>query len=101
MRRYEMMLIVTDTVDEESARAVVERAKDALAAQGGTLLDEAWWGRRKFGYEIAKRDHGYYAVLDFQATSEAVDELERQLGILDEVVRFKTVRPEPRIRSNA
>ena len=101
MRRYEMMLIVTDTVDEETARAVVERAKEALAAQGGTVLDEAWWGRRRLAYEIAKRDHGFYAVLDFQATSEAVDELERQLGILDEVVRFKTVRPEPRIRSNA
>ncbi|MEY3020146.1 MAG: ribosomal protein [Actinomycetota bacterium] len=101
MRRYEMMLIVTDTVDEEAARAVVERAKEALAGQGGTLLDEAWWGRRRLAHEIAKRDHGFYAVLDFQATSEAVDELERQLGILDEVLRFKTVRPEPRIRSNA
>jgi small subunit ribosomal protein S6 len=101
MRRYEMMVLITDTLDEEAAQAVFGRAKDILAQQGGTLLDEAWWGRRKLGYEIDKRDHGFYGVLDFHATAETVAELERQLKIADEVVRFKTVRPEIRVRSNA
>lgn len=101
MRRYEMMLIVTDTIDEDAAKAVVDRTKDAFTKQGATVLDEAWWGRRRFGYEIDKRDHGFYAVLDVEADASAVDEVERQLKILDEVVRFKTVRPEPRIRSKA
>jgi len=101
VRRYEMMVIITDTLDEEAAQAVLGRAKDVLASQGGTLLDEAWWGRRKLAYEIDKRDHAYYAVLDFEATSEAVTELERQLKISDNVVRFKTVRPEIRVRSVA
>jgi ribosomal protein S6 len=64
MRRYEMMLIVTDTIEEDAAQAVVERAKKALADQGGTVLDEAWWGKRALAYEIDKRDHGFYAVLD-------------------------------------
>jgi small subunit ribosomal protein S6 len=99
MRRYEMMLIVTDEVDEDAAKAVVERAKKALADQGGRILDEAWWGKRSLAYEIDKRDHGFYAVLDLEASSEAVAEVERQLKILDEVVRFKTVRPDVRIRA--
>lgn len=101
MRRYEMMVIVTDLLDEEAAEATFGRAKDVLAAQGGTLLDEAWWGRRKFGYEIAKRDYGYYGVMDFEATDEAVAEVERQLKISDDVVRFKTVRPGTRVRKSA
>lgn len=100
MRRYEMMLIVSDTLEEDAAQAVVERAKSAIADQGGTILDEAWWGKRALAYEIDKRDHGFYAVLDLEATSEAVAEVERQLKILDEVVRFKTVRPDVRIRAN-
>jgi small subunit ribosomal protein S6 len=99
MRRYEMMLIVTDEVDEDAAKAVVERAKKALADQGGRILDEAWWGKRSLAYEIDKRDHGFYAVLDLEASSESVAEVERQLKILDEVVRFKTVRPDVRIRA--
>jgi small subunit ribosomal protein S6 len=101
MRRYEMMVLITDRIDEDAAQAVFGRAKDILAAQGGELLDEAWWGRRKLGYEIDKRDHGFYGVLDFHATSETVAELERQLKIADEVVRFKTVRPELRVRTRA
>ena len=101
MRRYELMVIITDTLEEEAAQEVFGRAKEVLAKQGGTLLDEAWWGRRRFAYEINKRDHGYYGVLDFHADTDTVREVERQLKISDHVVRFKTVRPEIRIRSNA
>ncbi len=101
MRRYEMMIIVTDQIDEEAASAAFERAKQILADQGGTVLDEAWWGRRKFAYEIDKRDFGYYGVLDFEASDEAVRELERQLKISDNIVRTKTVRPGIRVRKVA
>ena len=101
MRRYEIMIIVTDTLEEEAARAAFDRAKDILAQQGGTVVDEAWWGRRKLAYEINKRDFGYYGVIDFEGTSEAVDELERLLKISDDIVRFKTVRPETRVRTSA
>lgn len=99
MRRYELMVLITDTLEEEDAQAVFSRAKEILAAQDGQLLDEAWWSRRKLAYEINKRDHGYYGVLDFLAEAGAVAELERQLKISDDVVRFKTVRPEIRVRS--
>jgi small subunit ribosomal protein S6 len=101
MRRYEMMVIITDLIDEEAATAAFDRAKQILADQGGTLLDEAYWGRRKFAYEIAKRDFGYFGVLDFEASDEAVTELERQLRISDDFVRFKTVRPAVRVRKVA
>jgi len=101
VRRYEIMIIVTDTLEEEAARAAFDRAKDILAQQGGTVVDEAWWGRRKLAYEINKRDFGYYGVIDFEGTSEAVDELERLLKISDDIVRFKTVRPETRVRTSA
>ncbi len=99
MRRYELMVLMTDRLDEEAAQAAFEKAKSVLAAQGGNLLDEAWWGKRKLAYEIDKRDHGFYGVLDFEATTDAVVELERQLKISDDVTRFKTVRPEIRVRS--
>ena len=101
MRRYEIMVLMTDRIDEEAALAAFEKAKKILSDQGGNLLEEAWWGKRKLGYEIDKRDHGFYGVLDFHADTDAVNELERQLKINDNVVRYKTVRPEIRVRSNA
>ena len=99
MRRYEMMVLITDTIEEDAAVAVFDRAKELLDQQGGTLLDEAWWGKRKLAYEIDHRDHGFYGVLDFEATTEAVGEVERRLKITDEVIRIKTVRPATRIRT--
>ncbi|MEX2324833.1 MAG: 30S ribosomal protein S6 [Nitriliruptoraceae bacterium] len=101
MRRYETMVIITDVLDEDAAQATFSWAKELLAKHEATLLDEAWWGRRRLAYEIAKRDYGYYGVLDYEATAEAVAELERQLKISDDIVRFKTVRPETRVRSAA
>lgn len=101
MRRYEMMVLIADTIEEEAAQAVFAKAKDVLAAQSGELLEDAWWGKRKLAYEIDKRDHGYYGVIDFIGSAETVSEMERQLKISDDVVRFKTVRPGIRIRSAA
>ena len=101
MRRYETMIIIADTLEEEDAQGVFERAKSVLADQGGQLIDEAWWGKRRFAYEIAKRNHGFYGVLDYEATSDAVNELERLLKLRDDVVRLKTVRPELRVKKPA
>ena len=97
MRRYEMMLIVSDTLEEDDALAVFDKAKSVLSGQGGEVIDENWWGKRKFAYEIDKRTHGFYGVLDINAEHSAVVEVERQLKLRDEVVRFKTIRPELRV----
>ena len=97
MRRYEMMLIVSDTLDEDDAVAVFDRAKEVLSEQGGNVIDENWWGKRRYAYEIDKRTHGFYGVLDIEAEYDSVVELERQLKLRDEVVRFKTIRPEIRV----
>lgn len=101
MRRYELMVIIPDTLDEDAAAGVLDRVKTVLADEGGKLVDEAWWGRRRFAYEIDKRTHGFYAILDFEAETDTVVELERQLKISDNVRRFKTVRPEIRVRHTA
>lgn len=97
MRRYEMMLIVSDTLDEDDAVAVFDRAKQVLSDQGGNVIDENWWGKRRLAYEIDKRTHAFYGVLDIEAEYDSVVELERQLKLRDEVVRFKTIRPEIRV----
>ena len=98
MRRYELMVILTDLLDEDDAVALYERIKGILADQSCTLVDEAWWGKRELMHEIKKRTYGFYGILDFEGTAEAVAETERLLKINDDVVRFKTVRPEVRVR---
>lgn len=101
MRRYETLIIFPDTLEEEAAQEVFGDVKQILEDQDGRLVDENWWGKRKFAYEINHRSYGFYAVLDFEASLEGRTELERRMKLNDDVLRFKTVRPDLRVRKPA
>lgn len=94
MRRYEMMVILTDELDEDGANELIGRFRSVITDNGGSVVDENFWGKRKFTYEINHRWYGWYHVFDFESTDEGRVEVERQLRINDNVVRFKTIRPE-------
>lgn len=101
MRRYETLIIFPDTLEEEAAEEAFADVKQILEDQDGRIVDESWWGKRKFAYEINHRSYGFYAVLDFEAPLEGRTELERRMKLNDDVLRFKTVRPDLRVRKPA
>ena len=65
-----------------------------IRKSGGTVEKVDIWGRRKLAYEIDKKGEGIYAVLDLQPPPAAVQELDRQLGLNESVLRTKVVRPD-------
>lgn len=98
MRHYELMLIISDLLTEEDAQALVERVESLISEAGGTVEATDFWGKRPLAYEIGHRSAAYYVVYDFEIESSALPEIERQLKISDDVVRFKTLRPDLRVR---
>lgn len=98
MRHYEMMLIINDQLTDEEAQALVERVEGLISEAGGTVEATDFWGKRPLAYEIAHRSAAYYVVYDFEVESTSLPEIERQLKINDDVVRFKTLRPDVRVR---
>lgn len=98
MRHYELMVILRDELDDDGAKALLERIEGAITGAGGELTQTDFWGKRPLAYEIDHRNHGYYAVLDFTLEPAELAEIERQLKINDDVVRFKTLRPDVRVR---
>jgi small subunit ribosomal protein S6 len=101
MRRYETMVILADSLEESDATALFDRIKTVVTDQDGTVVDEAWWGLRQLAYEINKRTHGWYGVLDVEIGTEGLAEFERQLTLSDDVIRFKTIRPDVRVMKSA
>jgi small subunit ribosomal protein S6 len=97
MRRYEMMVIIRDELDEEGAQGVVQRIRDLVEQLEGRIVDEADWGKRKFAYEIDHQNYGWYVIFDVELSVEAKVEIERQLRISDNVLRFLTVRPDAHV----
>lgn len=98
MRSYELMMITRADLDDEAVQANIDRFTRLVADQGGTVTGTDHWGKRQFAYEIEHMTEGYYTVVDFEIGSDGLKELDRQLGLADQVVRHKIVRPAARIK---
>jgi small subunit ribosomal protein S6 len=94
MRRYEVMLILDPSLEDKDAKAAVDRYLTTVSSRGGEVQNVDHWGKRRFAYEIRHINEGYYTVIVVNAEPAAVDELSRVLGLADEVIRHKVVRPE-------
>ena len=102
MRPYETMIVFDTTVDAQAIQASLDRALDTIRQHGGTPGAIDRWGKRPLAYEIKKRKEGYYVVVEFTGEPSTVAELDRILGLADDVLRFKIQRlPEARPASRA
>jgi small subunit ribosomal protein S6 len=92
MRHYELMVILDSGLEEDSIRATVDRATQLLTEGGAKVEKVDRWGKRRFAYEVHHRSEGYYVVIDAMAEPATVAEVDRMLGLADEVIRHKIVR---------
>lgn len=92
-RPYEVMLIADPRLEDAAIQQAVDRYLGVVRERGGEVAKVDVWGRRRFAYEMNRLNEGYYVVAALQADPETVAELDRVLGLADEVVRHKIVRP--------
>jgi small subunit ribosomal protein S6 len=92
MRAYELMVIFDGDLDDAAVESGVQRVADYTAGKSGRVATTARWGKRRFAYEIAHKHEGYYVVFEILAAAGALDDLERQLRLADDVVRHKLIR---------
>ncbi len=96
MRHYEVMVILDASLEERTVAPSLDQYLNVIRTAGGSVEKLDVWGRRRLMYEINKKAEGIYAVVDLQATPEAVAELDRQLRLNESVLRTKVIRPETR-----
>lgn len=100
MREYELALITSSALDEETRTALFDRIRAIINQGGGAITQEAHWGRRMLAYPIAHRTDGAYSFLRLHAEPATVDELDRVLSIADGVLRHKTIRLPDALAAN-
>jgi small subunit ribosomal protein S6 len=101
MRHYEVMVILDAGLEEDAIRAVVDRATKSLTSNGATVGKVDRWGKRRFSYEVDHHSEGYYLLVNFEAEPVAISELDRMLGLADEVVRHKVIRLPEKVTAAA
>lgn len=92
LREYEVIYILRADVSKETAERVATRVEDVIAREGGKLTRVENWGRRPLAYEINSSKRGVYVYVSYLGQGAVVAELERNFRLLDEVIRFQTVK---------
>ncbi|MGE5487734.1 MAG: 30S ribosomal protein S6 [bacterium] len=98
MRIYEELFIVRPDATEEEVDALVEAASQTVTNGGGTVDKVEKWGVRKLAYRVAKREEGYYVLMQITSNPEPVKEVERRFRVSDDVLKFLTVRIDKKLK---
>ncbi len=100
-REYETVFILRPDTNQDGIQFVNNRVRGVIESQGGKLLKLDNWGKRKLAYEVKKQLKGIYLYWQYLATSGTVEEIERNLRMLDSVIRYYTVKVDEDIDPNA
>ena len=94
MAYYEHVLITRQDISPQQAEQLNEDLKALIESQGGHIAKIEYWGLRNLAYRINKNRKGHYSLLAIDAPAPAVKEMERQLSINEDVLRYLTVKVE-------
>ena len=101
MALYEHMLIARQDISAQAVDALATHLKTIIETEGGKVEKQEYWGLRSLAYRIKKNRKGHYVLLNLNAPANAISELERQLKINEDVLRFLTVRVDAFEQSNS
>lgn len=92
MPLYESTFVVRQDVARADVNKLTETFSDIIAQNGGKVVKNEYWGLRNLAYRIKKNRKGHYVMLAIDAPFDAVKEMERNMGIHEDIIRTLTVR---------
>jgi len=93
MRTYELMVILDPELEERTVAPSLDKLLAVVTKDGGSVDNVDIWGRRRLAFDIKKKSEGIYAVVRMTAEPATAQELDRQLGLNESVLRTKLLRP--------
>ncbi len=97
MRHYETIFIISPDLPDDERGQLIERYQNILKDRGVEFLVLEEWGRRKLAYEIKKQSKGYYVLFEYASSREPINELERNMRLDENVLRFLTIKKADKV----
>ena len=94
MRDYELALIVSPNIETEGVTEVVEKISGYVGAINGEVASVDVWGRRALAYAINNHREGTYVLLKTKMPPTSITELERNLKLSEEIIRYMLVKSD-------
>jgi small subunit ribosomal protein S6 len=92
MAFYENVFIARQEISAAQVDALADQFTTVLTENGGAVKKKEYWGLKSLAYRIKKNRKGHYVLLNIDAPPAAVHEMERQMRINEDILRFLTVR---------
>ena len=91
---YEHVFLVRQDATPAQVEALVEQYKGVIAAGGGKVEKVESWGVKSLTYRIKKNRKAHFTLLNISSPSPTVKEMERQMALSEDVIRFMTIAVE-------
>ncbi|MFD2649223.1 30S ribosomal protein S6 [Devosia albogilva] len=92
MALYEHIFLARQDVSQQQVEDLTAQLTEILAQGGGKVTKTEYWGLKSLSYRIRKNRKAHYSLLNLDAPAPAVAEMERQMRINEDILRFMTVR---------
>jgi len=89
---YECVFIARQDISAAQTEGLTETFSQVITENGGSIANVESWGLRTLTYRIKKNRKGHYVLMNIEAPAPAVHEMERQMRINEDVLRFMTLR---------
>ncbi|MDE1568441.1 30S ribosomal protein S6 [Aquabacter sp. L1I39] len=94
MALYEHVFLARQDITAQQVEELTTRFKGVIEANGGSVGKTEYWGVKSLTYRINKNRKAHFTLLNIDAPAAAVQEMERQMRIDEDVLRFLTLRVE-------
>ena len=94
MPLYECVLIARSEITQQQVDTITDAVVAQVEGESGAVKKREYWGLRNLAYRIKKNRKGHYVLLGLDAEPATISEMERQLGLNEDVLRFMTIRVE-------
>jgi small subunit ribosomal protein S6 len=94
MPLYEHVFLARQDVTTQQVEAMADGFRSVIENGGGRLGKLEYWGVKSLAYRIKKNRKAHFTLLNIDAPSSAVAEMERQMSINEDILRFMTVKVE-------
>jgi len=92
MPKYEHVYLARQDVTAQQVEAMTNQFKTVIEELGGSIAKLEYWGVKSLAYRIRKNRKAHFSLLNIEAPPAAIAEVERQMGINEDVLRFMTIR---------
>jgi small subunit ribosomal protein S6 len=94
MALYEHIYLARQDVTAQQVETMTEQFKSVIEAGGGKVGKVEYWGVKTLAYRINKNRKAHFTLMNIDAPPAAVAEMERQMGINEDILRVLTIRVE-------